>query len=719
MLAPETPAPPNVPEAPAVLANGAAPARGAEAAPRAATSNANLRAPLVTGRAILLGLGLAAPLSVANVALKLNYDQGILGGIHMPPGAVFVLALLILAANPMLKWAARRGSPIGLFSAAELMTIYVMLTFAFLISTVGTDSGFMAMGVGLVYFSTRGNRFAELFYDNMPGWMTPGLGGKVADKTVADGFYLGQVAPDQIPWNAWVPCLIGWGVMLLLCYATLFFASLILRRQWIQNEALSFPLLELPLAMTQGGQGGMPPAREFWSNGTLWLGFGLAFALISLRSLNAIYPDFPSLPGFFSTEPANEFAFTFTEYPYSVLGKIGMSVYLAVIGITFLLNRELSFSLWFFFLLFKAQLIMAGQLGYPVSALPADSYLGNPEFQTWQTMGGWFGVAGMLLWSARGHIALFARAAWGDARSREKLDGEPYSPRFALGGFAVCFAALLGWSLFAGISPLVGLALFSIYVVIALVLGRLVVEAGFIFPQLTFAPLDFLGKGVFAGLGAGDLTRLTYAQPSLFLDARTNLFPAWIHALKIGDSLGLDARQTRRLLGAGWISAVTALVLTLISVIVILYHRGGLSSYAWFTTEGPQYFWDSSARMMTQTGAREPVAIGWGAVGVAAVVGMTILRARFLWFPFHPLGLHPGDRLPDFDDVVLDFHRLEHQMSAQQIRRQRRRCARQTVHDRSDSGQRFGDGAVGRNFAVYRQQTAVLVSGLKIFLALL
>lgn len=604
-----------------------------------------MASPIVSARAIFLGLLLCLPLAFLNVSLQLNNDIGIFGGTHLPLGAIFVVAILAWGLNPLLRLVGRLGLKVRLFSTAELMTIYVMLGFAFLISTAGTDNFFLTVGVGLFYFSTRENRFAELFYDHVPSWMAPGWDGQKFSREVVDGFYNGGVSVAEVPWHAWALMLTGWSVFLLLTYATLFFASLVLRRQWVQNEALSFPLLELPLAMTQGGtdaQGNpvSPPAREFWSNGTLWMGFGLAMLAVSLRSLNSFFPDFPVLTGFFADSPAGSFGFEFTEYPYNALGRIGMDVFLGVIGIAFLLNREVSFSLWFFFLFFKLQMVMAGQLGYPVASLPKDGYLGKPAFMTWQTMGGWFGVAALLLWSARGHLALFGRAARGDLTARQKLEGEPFSPRFVVVGFALSFGGLLVWSAFAGIPLLVSLAMFVIYLVVSVVLGRLVVEAGFIFPQLTFGPLDFLIKGVFgtSAMGAANISRVTMVQPSLFFDARTNLFPAWIHALKISDALDLDARQTRRLLGAGWLSILACLGVSLGSMIAIIYSRGALSTYEWFTREGPLGFWNNAKGIVARGESVDPSSLGWSALGVAAVVGMTMLRARFLWFPFHPLG---------------------------------------------------------------------------------
>lgn len=93
--------------------------------------------------------------------------------------------------------------------------------------------------------------------------------------------------------------LFAWGVFLGLIYATLFFLSLALRRQWIENEALAFPLLQLPLQMVEvGGEDKFPPARAFWGNKGMWAGFALACAFHGLRGLNDFSPGWPLIGGF-------------------------------------------------------------------------------------------------------------------------------------------------------------------------------------------------------------------------------------------------------------------------------------------------------------------------------------------------------------------------------------------------------------------------------------
>src|SRR2546430_11641213 len=70
-------------------------------------------------------------------------------------------------------------------------------------------------------------------------------------------------------------------------YTTLFRSSLmlLLRRQWVQNERLSFPLLYLPLALTAEGKEGFGP---IFRQPLMWWGIGAAAAWNALNIWHAL-----------------------------------------------------------------------------------------------------------------------------------------------------------------------------------------------------------------------------------------------------------------------------------------------------------------------------------------------------------------------------------------------------------------------------------------------
>jgi hypothetical protein len=591
----------------------------------------------VSARAFWLGLVLAMGLAALNCWIEIAASVHFLGGVQMPLGAIFVL-ICIVSLNWPLR-ALRRRFPsqtrrIAPFSPTELLTVYAMSLFAALVSTPGADNFFITIGPSLFYFSSPENGWAKLFYNHVPSWFAPGWDGQTYQREVIEPLFTGGLTFNQIPWHAWTSMLIAWSILLLCAYAVLFFGSLLLRRQWIENEALSFPLVQLPLQMVQVSEDATyPPASVFWSNKMLWLGIAIAFGFHFMRGMSQYVPDWPKFPGFQNTAVT----FIFTERPWNVMDRIGAKVFLGGIGIAFLLTREVSFSFWFFFLAASYQMVLAEQLGFGAAALPRDTFLGRATFITFQSVGAWLMLAVSLLWAARGHLKTIVRAA---LQGGSVMEGEPFSPRFALVGFVLSMLGLLGWSWFAGINPLVAALFFTIYLGASIVVARLVIEGGFLFPQITFAPLEVITTAVTgtSAVGVGSLTKLSFLHPSLFSDMRTNILPGFLHTLKIAHELKLDRSNTRRLMGSVAVAIALTLGVTIFVSIWTLYTSGGLSGYPWFTQNGGRQVFSGAASTLSQRPGIDVMNWLWISVGIAITLSLIVARSRFAWFPLHPLG---------------------------------------------------------------------------------
>jgi hypothetical protein len=595
----------------------------------------------------------AAGLAALNSWIETLANVHFLAGIQMPFGAIFALMVMILVVNGPLRALQTRVPSLARtfppFTSVELITIYAMLLFAALISTAGSDNFFLTTGAALFYFSTRENGWADLFYRYLPKHFAPGWNGSTYQREVIEPIYTGGVGFSRIPWHAWTAMLLGWGVFLLLVYSALFWTSLLLRRQWIEHEALSFPLVQLPLQMVDSAPGEAPPAREFWSNKTLWCGVAIAGGFHLLRGLNNYFPDWPIITSF----QGNAFSVQFTEAPWNGIGNLGTEFFFGAIGVAYLLTREISFSFWFFFLLFKVQMVGATLVGYPVASLPKDTYQGNPTFLAWQSVGAWMMTGVLLVWSARGHLANFGREAWKpSSQPGSWSESEPFSPRIVLLGWAASVACLWFWCLFSGINGLAAFAFLALYGVTSMVLARVVVEGGFLFPQITYAPLEVLTGSVMgaSAIGAASLTRLSFLQPMMFSDMRTNLLPGFLHTLKMAHELKLTPRDARRLMLCAALAIAVAWAVSTVTTIATLYRNGGLTGYTWFTQSGPQSVFSSAARFMNQEPGVDFQNWGWLGLGGGIIWGLTFARARFLWFPLHPLaylmaGSYPMSRL--------------------------------------------------------------------------
>jgi len=630
-------------------AGAAAPTTAAPAAPnarRSARVEDAVQPGRVTWRAMLLGLALSVLVAAVNCWISVLYNVFFLGGIQMPFASVFVLLALVLVVNGPLRWLQRSVPVISRvlppFSSVELLTIYCMTLFAALVSTPGADNFFLTAAPTLFYLSTRENGWADLFYQYVPAHFAPGWNGRTFEHQVIEPLYNGGLSFGQIPWHAWAVMLIAWSVFLLLTYGMLFFCALAMRKQWVENEALVFPLVVLPLQMvevTLDGRAARPGA--FWGDKGMWMGFAIAAALHALRGLNSFYPDAPVA----SVNQINPVWFVLTEAPWNAAGAFKAELFLGGIGVAFLLTREVSLSFWFFFLSVMLEKVAVTQLGFPTLSMPADTSQGQPIFITFQAVGGWVMMALMLLWTAREHLSGLARAAFGvgsssAASGRDSHEDEPFSPRVIVLGFVACLAGLLAWCAFSGINLLYAGAFLVIYLGASLVIARLVVEGGFLFPQIPFSPLEWMTTAMFStqAVGAANLTRLSFLQPPLLSDMRTSVLPAFLHTLKIAGDLKLGRAATRRLLGACLAAVALAFGTTIVVSLYALYSRGGLTGYSWFAYVGPQTMFNGTAGALRGGQGFEAQRVGWIALGAGVVYLLMAARARVLWFPLHPLG---------------------------------------------------------------------------------
>ena len=246
-----------------------------------------------------------------------------------------------------------------------------------------------------------------------------------ANRGVIQAWYEGGGA---VPWGAWIVPLAAWSALVLLSYAMLACLSVMLRAQWSRREALAFPLLRLPLEMTQGMDDDKP---SFFRNGAMWIGFGVAAFLGLVNGLSLYFPDVPAVP------LRLDLTIYFVDAPWNQIGLTPLVVWPIVVGIAFLLTSEVSFSLWFFYWFVKFQYIAAYFLGYMPSTLPthigATAAAGAKSFTSFQQIGAFLTYAGFVFWLGREHFAHIAARAFGRARATPTRKMKPCLIRWRSG----------------------------------------------------------------------------------------------------------------------------------------------------------------------------------------------------------------------------------------------------------------------------------------------
>ena len=399
----------------------------------------------------------------------------------------------------------------------------------------------------------------------------------------------------------------------------------LLRKQWVENERLAYPLTYLPLTLAGASSGGVPVILR---NPVFWIGMGIPLVLGSLAGLHHYFPAVPApnlVPRVTVVQGLWSLAFRFS-FP--------------MLGFFYLVNLETSFSLWFFNLLFRSAWAVLTSIGITfqenLSAYGADlqvpfRYLGGGAF---------LALVGTNLWVARGHLRTIWQRVLGQV-GPEVDSNEIISYRTAFWGMIVGLIAMGCWLNLAGL-PLLVVPIFVIFAM-ALFLGitRVVVESG-----LAIARPPIIAPALTAGLLGWELIGsqgiVVLAQAFIWAgDLRTFVMCSAANSLKMTDVV---EHGHRRLWAAFWLAILLALAASIWLTMSRAYMQGGTTMHHWFfgghAAERRPYQWAADWNIRQPN----PSLMGVIFTGLGAVifVFLTAMRFRFLKWPFHPIGFAIG-----------------------------------------------------------------------------
>jgi hypothetical protein len=587
----------------------------------------------VTPRVVVLCLALAVFFAYTISVIDYKFSNTFLGATHLAPGAIAVLLVLILAINPLLKLLSARLA----FSRNEVLTVYLSCLFSCLVPGIGGNNYFVSFMIGAFYYATPENRWMEaLRY--LPHWMTPALNADGSyNRALVESWFTGLRAGESIPWQAWLVPLFAWGSFALATFILLGCLGVLLRAQWGGREALAFPLLRLPLELTQDldNQSTLGRAKQSLIHQPLmWIGFAIAIVIQSLNGLNLYFPDVPNVPLDINTGAL------FTEAPWNQMGWTPMRVWPVAIGMSYLLTSEVGFSLWFFYWFIKLQLIAAYYMGFPPSSLPDAAESGGKIFTVFQDAGAHIAYVGLLIWIGREHLKRILLRAFGRARSDDEERGEALSYPLAFWGFIGAFAYMIGWSMLAGMTLLAALSLWTSYLVIAIVITRVVTEGGLIFVHHTWMPLGVMSQ--LAGSGPGTWLSLQNGaatagmlEAGFVQDYRGSLLPSFVQSFKLAHDQGIHPKKLAWLIGT---IILLSFVIAMHMNVRLGYDNGGLQLQGWYSKSGPQMAGRQPYELSKGVSHVSWANGIWMLVGAGIIVSIVLARSRFAWFPLHPLG---------------------------------------------------------------------------------
>lgn len=219
--------------------------------------------------------------------------------------AIFTLVVLITLSSILGKFSSKLS-----LSPAELLIIYVMVT---MVSTI-SGHAMMAIMFGTLahpfWFASPENEWQQLFWKYIPSWFT------VSNTEVLREYFVGESTFHTVERiRAWAVPILAWSSFIFVLYFSLICISSIIRKQWMENEKLSYPIVQLPLAMATN--------RSFFRSRLMWIGFSVAASIRLINLFHDIFPVVPQLPYSYRIDRL------FTEKPWNAIGYTSMSFNLA------------------------------------------------------------------------------------------------------------------------------------------------------------------------------------------------------------------------------------------------------------------------------------------------------------------------------------------------------------------------------------------------------
>jgi len=518
---------------------------------------------------------------------------------------VFIILILAII-NLALKRYFRRFA----LDTRNLLILYTILCISSSIAAHGMMQNLISTMGHAFWFATPENDWGNLFWNNIPRWIS------VSDKNVLKPYYEGDSTLYTLQYiKTWAKPILAWGGFIFALLFVMLCINIMLRKQWVEREKLTYPIIQLPYEMA----GGMP---EFFKNRLMWIGFGIVGTIDLINGLHTLFPAVPYLH-----VKLYDVGHYFVEKPWNAIGWTPISFFPFAIGMAFFIPLDLSFSLWFFYLFWKAQMIFFASIGFRAASAGWSQALIIE-----QTAGGFFGLGLVALWMSRRQLlGVFRKVIYPKS---EHLDDsiEPVKYRTAVLGLICSFLFLLIFCYSAGMSIWAIVLFFSMYLILAIAITRMRAEVGPIVHDLHNGGPDYLIPQILGTrvLGPGNLTMLSFFW---FLNrARySDPMPHQLEGFKLAEKTG----ASNRAMALGIIIATIFGILSAVwAILHISYRKGMEKSVTWLG-------WEAFNRLQGWTNNPTGGSLsdaGFLTSGVLSVIFLTVMRSRFIWWVLHPVG---------------------------------------------------------------------------------
>ena len=563
---------------------------------------------------------LLLPLTIGVLLIPLNaYWIALVSGIHhsLNPAyaSLFIAPIVNLFFGVLINTSLKRICPQLALNRAQLLLVYQMLVMLCLVSGHNPMDFILGILAHPFWFATFENEYATLFHRHIPSWLT------VHDKGALTGFFEGNstlyTARHLL---AWIGPVLLWSFVTFVLFFILMCFNSIQRLQWSERERLSYPIAQLPIEMT---------TPRFFSRRLLWLGIGICAAIEILNGFHFLYPFVPGVP----LKIPDFGARIFTAKPWSAIGWLPLFFYPWVIGLTFFVPLELSFSVWFFFLFTKFQLILGSIGGW--KSLPGFPYYNQ------QGIGAWLTLGILIIWVSRKHLkTVFTLALKPSGDSTNTFKNEPFQYRTALLGILIGVAILVFIFQQAGMSVGILLAFLLLYFLMSIAITYARAAVGIPYHEVIYTHPQLMLVSVLGvrRIGVANLTLFSFLYPYV-RDNVSHPMPSQLEGFKIAERAPVSQKKM----------AVAMIVALLIATPVsfwaylhLIYQHGAVQTEGYIIGIGIETFERLLLPWLQQPHTPDSTGLSFTAFASLFTLGLMFLRRQFIWFPFHPAGYALG-----------------------------------------------------------------------------
>ena len=514
----------------------------------------------------------------------------------------------------------------------ELFVSWILMVLVSGIAYTGLVRTFFINLTAPYHFATVGNRWEEVLHPLLPKAWYP------QSREAIEGLYNGLSGGRQmgwldvlkeIPWEAWLPPLFVWGGFILLCYFVMICLVNLFSRQWLKNERMSFPLLQVPQLMEEAlDNNGL---GRFFTNRFLLAGLLAPAFLHLINGLHFYYPTVPQIPTLILAGPY------FPKHGFfSGFHKLKIYIYPAFIGFAFLTSKQISFSFWFFFILGGLLVGLLSFLGYNIPAaslgITFGPTLSRPEEMQ---MIGAYGIFFLfILWLARYHLLDVLREAFRPGKENMTRE-EWFSTRFSFWGFIVGTFMIMIWCHYLGMPFLTSFLVVGAFFMVMLVASRVICQGGIAYFTLTAAPIDgliaFFGPRFFTSIG---ILIAGVIQKALFVDFRESMMPSLFHARKVTQK----AANMRLIIAGISITLVIGLIVSFLAMLALCYKYGVRELQLDWATRTTVAVYENIYSLIDSPVKPSHWVIVFSVAGALVMMMLVICYHRFYWWPIHPIG---------------------------------------------------------------------------------